>query len=66
MIKAAAGFNGDTLLNGKDVTVGIAGEISFAVGVKNIILDTTALDAGTCSHVAAQYNLSKMAGAEST
>lgn len=48
MIKAAAGFDGDTLLNGKDPSVGNAGELSFAVGVKNIILDTTAVDAGQC------------------
>lgn len=46
MIKAAAGFKDEVLLNGRDPTVDVAGEISFAVGVKNIILDTTAIDAG--------------------
>ncbi|KAH8171772.1 pectate lyase superfamily protein [Sarocladium implicatum] len=46
VIKASANFDGDTLLNGKDPSVGIAGELSFAIGVKNIILDTTAVDAG--------------------
>ncbi|KAL6853068.1 hypothetical protein ACO1O0_007621 [Amphichorda felina] len=46
VIKAAAGFNGETLLNGRDTSVGDSGEISFAVGVKNVILDTTSVDAG--------------------
>ncbi|KAL4724576.1 hypothetical protein ACLX1H_008017 [Fusarium chlamydosporum] len=45
VIKAAAGFKDEVLLNGRDPTVDVAGEISFAVGVKNIILDTTAIDA---------------------
>ncbi|KAM0300814.1 hypothetical protein ACHAPM_006109 [Fusarium culmorum] len=45
VIKPAAGFNGTTLLNGKDPSVAEAGEISFSVGVKNIILDTTTIDA---------------------
>lgn len=45
VIKAGSGFKGDTLLNGKDPSVGVAGEISFSVGVKNVILDTTAVNA---------------------
>lgn len=31
---------------GRDPSVGIAGEISFAVGIKNIVLDTTSVAAG--------------------
>ncbi|KAJ3544983.1 hypothetical protein NM208_g2745 [Fusarium decemcellulare] len=46
IIKAAAGFDGDTLINGQDPTTGISGEISFAVGLKNLVLDTTEIDAG--------------------
>ncbi|GKU22616.1 unnamed protein product [Fusarium langsethiae] len=47
IIKPSAGFKDIFLVNGTDPAVGISGEISFAVGVKNIILDTTAIDANT-------------------
>ena len=47
VIKAASGFSDDVLLNGQDPSTGVSGEISFAVGLKNLILDTTAVDAGS-------------------
>ncbi|KAK3939632.1 putative glycoside hydrolase family 55 protein [Diplogelasinospora grovesii] len=47
IIKAAAGFSGDqTLISGQDPTTGVSGELSFAVGLKNLILDTTAIPGG--------------------
>jgi len=45
-LKAAAGFSGSQLLNGQDPTTGVSGELSFAVGLKNIILDTTSIGGG--------------------
>ncbi|KAI1085519.1 glycoside hydrolase family 55 protein [Whalleya microplaca] len=46
-IKAAAGFSGDqTLITGQDPATGEQGELSFAVGLKNLILDTTAIPGG--------------------
>ncbi|KAI1659436.1 glycoside hydrolase family 55 protein [Daldinia decipiens] len=46
-IKAAAGFSGEqTLLSGQDPGTGGRGELSFAVGIKNIILDTTSIPGG--------------------
>ncbi|KAL6900487.1 glycoside hydrolase family 55 protein [Trichoderma evansii] len=44
VIKAAAGFSDNYLVNGQDPSTGDAGELSFAVGLKNVILDTTAVD----------------------
>ncbi|KAI1869657.1 uncharacterized protein JN550_005638 [Neoarthrinium moseri] len=45
---AAGGFTEDqTLLSGQDPGTGISGELSFAVGLKNIILDTSDIDGGT-------------------
>ncbi|RGP71680.1 glycoside hydrolase family 55 [Fusarium longipes] len=44
IIKASPDFNGSTLVDGMDSSVGGRGEISFSVGVKNVILDTTAFD----------------------
>lgn len=46
VIKAAAGFDGDILVYGRDPSVGISGELSFSCGLKNIILDTTAIGGG--------------------
>ncbi|KAI4868767.1 glycoside hydrolase family 55 protein [Hypoxylon rubiginosum] len=47
-IKAAAGFSGDlTLISGQDPTTEEKGELSFAVGLKNLILDTTSISGGT-------------------
>ncbi|KAI1318408.1 glycoside hydrolase family 55 protein [Xylariaceae sp. FL0255] len=47
-IKAAAGFSGaQILINGQDPGTGVAGELSFAVGLKNLILDTTAINGGS-------------------
>ncbi|KAH7161867.1 family 55 glycoside hydrolase [Dactylonectria macrodidyma] len=46
VLKAASGFSGDYLINGQDPATGISGELSFAVGLKNLILDTTDVDAG--------------------
>ncbi|KAI1384809.1 glycoside hydrolase family 55 protein [Hypoxylon trugodes] len=46
-IKAAAGFSGEqTLINGQDAENDQPGELSFAVGLKNIILDTTSISGG--------------------
>ncbi|OTB17749.1 glycoside hydrolase family 55 protein [Daldinia sp. EC12] len=46
-IKAAAGFSGEqTLLSGQDPGTDGKGELSFAVGVKNVILDTTSIPGG--------------------
>eukprot|EP00026_Physarum_polycephalum_P004431 Phypoly_transcript_04450.p1 GENE.Phypoly_transcript_04450~~Phypoly_transcript_04450.p1 ORF type:complete len:711 (+),score=118.99 Phypoly_transcript_04450:211-2133(+) len=47
IIKAAAGFNGNTLFSAQDPATGQAGELSFAVGVKNVIFDTTAISGGS-------------------
>ncbi|KAI1812156.1 glycoside hydrolase family 55 protein [Poronia punctata] len=47
VIKAASGFSGEqTLFSGQDPTTDDAGEISFAVGLKNLILDTTDIPGG--------------------
>ncbi|KAK2589625.1 hypothetical protein QQS21_012696 [Conoideocrella luteorostrata] len=46
ILKAAAGFDGKRLINGQDPATGEKGELSFAVGLKNLVLDTTAIDAG--------------------
>ena len=46
VLKAAAGFTDDVLVNGQDPSTGESGEISFAVGLKNVVLDTTAVDGG--------------------
>ncbi|KAH6609302.1 glycoside hydrolase family 55 [Trichoderma cornu-damae] len=47
IIKAAAGFSGDqTLISAQDPGTGINGELSFAVGIKNLVLDTTAIPGG--------------------
>ncbi|KAI1144258.1 glycoside hydrolase family 55 protein [Hypoxylon sp. FL0543] len=45
-IKAAAGFSGTQLVSGQDPTTGESGELSFAVGLKNLILDTTSIPGG--------------------
>ncbi|KAI0379671.1 glycoside hydrolase family 55 protein [Hypomontagnella monticulosa] len=46
-IKAAAGFSGDQILiNARDPEVGERGELSFAVGLKNLVLDTTNIPGG--------------------
>ncbi|KAI6087368.1 glycoside hydrolase family 55 protein [Hypoxylon rubiginosum] len=48
IIKAAAGFSGDlTLISGQDPTTDEKGELSFAVGLKNLVLDTTNISGGT-------------------
>ncbi|KAI1304383.1 glycoside hydrolase family 55 protein [Xylaria venustula] len=47
IIKAAAGFSGDqTLISGQDPATGVSGELSFAVGLKNLVLDTTSIPGG--------------------
>ncbi|KAE9379560.1 glycoside hydrolase family 55 protein [Stipitochalara longipes BDJ] len=47
IIKASADFAGDqTLISGQDPATGDSGELSFAVGLKNLILDTTAIPGG--------------------
>ena len=44
VLKAAANFPGDqTLLSGQDPATGEKGELSFAVALKNLVLDTTAI-----------------------
>ncbi|KAG5985399.1 hypothetical protein E4U55_003627 [Claviceps digitariae] len=45
VLKAAHGFNGSILLNGQDPATEEKGELSFAVGVKNLVLDTTSVKA---------------------
>ncbi|OTA97776.1 glycoside hydrolase family 55 protein [Hypoxylon sp. CO27-5] len=45
-IKPAAGFSGNQLISGQDPTTGVSGELSFAVGLKNLILDTTSIPGG--------------------
>ncbi|KAF5671245.1 glycoside hydrolase family 55 [Fusarium heterosporum] len=50
IIKAATGFVGDFLLNGTDPSVEERGELSFAIGVKNIVLDTTTINAARGFH----------------
>ncbi|ETS73587.1 Glucan endo-1,3-beta-glucosidase BGN13.1 [Pestalotiopsis fici W106-1] len=49
VFKAAAdGFTADqTLVSGQDPGTGEQGELSFAVALKNIVLDTTDIDGGT-------------------
>ncbi|RFU74599.1 glycoside hydrolase family 55 [Trichoderma arundinaceum] len=45
IIKAAAGFSGEqTLVNGQDPDTQEKGELSFAVALKNVVLDTTAVN----------------------
>jgi len=46
ILKAAAGFSGSTLISGQDPATGQSGELSFAVGLKNLILDTTSIAGG--------------------
>ncbi|KAL3958846.1 hypothetical protein ACCO45_007008 [Purpureocillium lilacinum] len=47
VLKAAAGFSGDqTLISGQDPTTKDSGELSFAVGLKNLVLDTTNIPGG--------------------
>ncbi|KAG5995415.1 hypothetical protein E4U52_008344 [Claviceps spartinae] len=43
VLKPAHDFDGDFLINGQDPATGIMGELSFAVGLKNLILDTTSM-----------------------
>lgn len=44
----SSGFSADqTLVSGQDPGTGDSGELSFAVGLKNIILDTTDIDGST-------------------
>ncbi|KAG5954545.1 hypothetical protein E4U57_004364 [Claviceps arundinis] len=45
VLKPAHEFDGDFLINGQDPATGIMGELSFAVGLKNLILDTTSMKA---------------------
>ncbi|KAJ4862845.1 pectate lyase superfamily protein domain-containing protein [Trichoderma breve] len=47
IIKAAAGFSGDqTLISAQDPSTNEKGELSFAVAIKNLVLDTTAIPGG--------------------
>ncbi|XWW98088.1 hypothetical protein V2A60_006084 [Cordyceps javanica] len=46
VIKAAKGFSDGVLVNGQDPSTKEKGENSFAIGLKNLILDTTAIDGG--------------------
>ncbi|KAJ9137086.1 Glycoside hydrolase family 55 protein [Pleurostoma richardsiae] len=48
IIKASSSWSGDaTLISGQDPTTDEKGELSFAVGLKNLILDTTNIAGGT-------------------
>lgn len=60
IIKAAAGFSGNYLVNGQDPSTGVAGELSFAVGLKNLILDTTSVS-GTSSISALYWGVAQAA-----
>ncbi|KAF9892794.1 hypothetical protein FE257_000383 [Aspergillus nanangensis] len=44
VFKAAAGFSGDHIIYAKDPNFG--GTVNFYIGIKNIVLDSTALDPG--------------------
>jgi hypothetical protein len=48
VLKAVSGgFSSDsTLISGQDPGTGESGELSFAVGLKNLVLDTSAIDGG--------------------
>ncbi|KAH8904793.1 glycoside hydrolase family 55 protein [Coniochaeta sp. PMI_546] len=47
IIKASASWSGDaTLVSGQDPATGVSGELSFAVGLKNLVLDTTSIPGG--------------------
>ncbi|KAK1752889.1 glycoside hydrolase [Echria macrotheca] len=47
VLKAAAGWSSNkTLITGQDPTTGISGELSFTVGLKNLVLDTTNISGG--------------------
>ncbi|KAM3498628.1 hypothetical protein MY10362_008062 [Beauveria mimosiformis] len=46
VIKAAKDFSDQVLINGQDPSTKEKGENSFAIGLKNFILDTTAVDGG--------------------
>ena len=47
MLKAAPGFSGEqTLVSGLDPTLDGRGELSFAVALKNLVLDTTNIPGG--------------------
>ncbi|KAK3367890.1 putative glucan ENDO-1, 3-BETA-glucosidase BGN13.1 precursor [Podospora didyma] len=60
VIKAAAGFSGDqTLFSGMDPAVNGNGELSFAVGLKNVILDTTNIPGGN-SFVALYWGVAQV------
>ncbi|KAI1823550.1 glycoside hydrolase family 55 protein [Xylaria intraflava] len=45
VLKPAPGFTSQILVNGEDPATNGAGELSFAVGLKNLILDTTSIAA---------------------
>eukprot|EP00026_Physarum_polycephalum_P003672 Phypoly_transcript_03685.p1 GENE.Phypoly_transcript_03685~~Phypoly_transcript_03685.p1 ORF type:complete len:749 (+),score=83.23 Phypoly_transcript_03685:122-2368(+) len=47
VLKAASWFSGQTLISAQDPATGQAGELSFAVGLKNLILDTTNVNGGS-------------------
>jgi hypothetical protein len=61
VIKAAPGFTGDQiLLSGQDPVTKEKGENSFAVGLKNLVLDTTAI-AGGSDFVALWWGVAQVA-----
>ncbi|KAK3319669.1 family 55 glycoside hydrolase [Cercophora scortea] len=61
IIKAAAGFTGDqVLLNGEDPATNGSGELSFAVGLKNLILDTTSIS-GSSTFTALYWGVAQAA-----
>lgn len=60
IIKAASGFSGNYLVNGQDPSTGVSGELSFAVGLKNLVLDTTAVS-GTSSISALYWGVAQAA-----
>lgn len=48
VFKASANFNGDSLINGNDfATNGASGTTNFLIAIKNIVIDTTAINKDT-------------------
>ncbi|KAK4119685.1 glycoside hydrolase family 55 protein [Parathielavia appendiculata] len=61
VLKAAPGFPSDgTLFSGQDPATGISGELSFAVALKNLVLDTTNV-AGNAPFVALYWGVAQAA-----
>lgn len=60
VLKASADFNGDAVVNGYDDNAG-APETSFMTLLRNVVIDTTAIDAGT-EVIALQWGVAQGSG----